>query len=340
MKTAVFFTGALRTIKKTMRYFKQNVLLHHDVHVFACLQNLSSEPTEDWNVWLRTMLGAHCISITWIDQTIISQWEPHREHLLRSMGIPAPVLYEAENRYVTEEEIKHYLRTFGPMIEYVQLQYAYLAMCNYEQLLGFQYDHIIRIRTDTFYSKPIDFRWLRWSDEEVEKRMNVIQQKLVEEGMDSGPKNVFSYFMSTILSDDVIPNLKKLLIQNLPSHHANKGDAPSTPHQLNKYIRKGKYILTVRKNLIYVIRRSLFHTIPALASLYGTFRSPHSDYYWFNSECQFQSACYHSGLTIHEYSSAFEELPIAQREGWKESDYFDADFNCLHSNILYCVVRT
>ena len=326
MKTAVLFTGALRTVKKTMRYLKQNILLHPEVHVFACLQNISIEPTETWNVWLRTVLGAHCISITWMEHSMILQWEPQREQLLRSMAI--------------SEDWKNYLRTSGSMIEYLQLQHAYLAMCNYEQLLGFQYDQVIRTRTDTVIAKPLDFHWLRWSDDDVEKRMNVIRQKLVELGMDNGAKNVFSYFMGTVLSDDLIPNMKQLRIGYLSSHTAGKQDVPSTAHQLNKYLRSGKYILTVRKNLVYVVRRSLFHMIPALASLYGTFRSPHSDDCWFNAECQFQGACYHSGLSSHEYSSTFEELPIEQRSSWKERDYFDEDFNCLHSHMLYCVVRT
>ena len=326
MKVAVLFTGALRTIKKTMRYLKQNVLLHSDVHVFACLQNLKTNPTEDWNTWLRTVLGSNCMSITWIDHDIYSQWEPQRENLLRHMAI--------------SEEWKAYLRHSGSMIEYLQLQQAYLAMCNYEQLLGFQYDHVIRMRTDTVVAKPLDFHWLSWTDAQVEERMGAIRQKLVESGMDSEPKSVFSYFMSTVLSDDLIPNLKQLLIGYLPSHTAGKQDVPSSPHQVNKYLRSGKYILTIRKNLVYVVRRSLFHMIPSLASLYGTFRSPYSDHCWFNAECQFQGACYHAGLSSHEYSSAFEELPIEQREAWKERDYFDADFNCIHSHMLYCVVRT
>jgi len=326
MKTAVLFTGALRTVKKTVRYLKQHLLLHPEVHVFACLQNTTSDTTEMWNVWFRTVLGSHCISITWMDQTVISQWEPQRERLLHSMSI--------------SENWKNYLRNSGSMIEYVQLQYAYLAMCNYEQLLGFQYDYVIRARTDTVIAKPMDFHWLRWTDAEVEQRMNTIRQKLVEEGMDSGPTSVFSYFMSTVLSDDVIPNLKQLLVAYLPSHHASKSDVPSTSQQMMKYLRKGKYILTMRKNLIYVVRRSFFHMIPALASLYGTFRSPYSDDCWFNAECQFQGACYYSGLSSHEYSTAFEELPIEQREAWNERDYFDEEFNCVHSHMLYCVVRT
>ena len=327
MKTALILTGTLRTVKKTLRYLKQNILLHPDVHVFACLHNTTSTPTEEWNIWLKTVLGAHCISITWIDETILSHWVPQREHLLRNMVISA---YWGE----------YYLRDKGSMIEYLQLQHAYLAMCNHEQLLTFQYDYVIRSRPDIVIAKPIDFHWLRWTDEEVEQRMGVIQKKLAEEGMDSGPKNVFSYFMSTILSDDLIPNLKQLLIGYLPSHTASKGEIPSTPHQLNKYLRKGKYILTVRKNLVYVVRRSLFHMVPAMGSLYGTFRSPYSDDCWFNSECQFQGACYHAGLTSHEYSSAFEELPIDQRERWNERDYFDENFNCVQPHMLYCMVRS
>lgn len=326
MTTAVLFTGALRTIKKTTRYLKQNILLHRDIHLFACLQNTSSLSNEEWNQWLRMELGEHCISISWMDQSVLSQWEPQRERLLHHMAI--------------SEDWKNYLRYSGSMIEYVQLQNAYLAMCNYEQVLGFQYEHVIRTRTDTVMSKPIDFHWLRWSDAEVEQRMAVIQQKLVEEGMNADKKSVFSYFMSTLLSDDVIPNVKQLLIGYLPSHSASKQEVPSTPHQLNKYLRTGKYILTVRKNLIYVVRRSLFYMIPSLGSMYGMFRSPHSDSCWFNAECQFQGACYHAGLTSHEYSSAFEELPIAQREAWNESDYFDDNFNVRHSHMLYCVVRT
>lgn len=322
----MLFTGALRTVKKTIRYLKQNILLHSDVHVFACLQNTGALPNEEWNHWLRMELGAQCISISWIDQNVLSQWVPQRERLLHHMAI--------------SEDWKNYLRNSGSMIEYVQLEHAYLAMCHYEQILGFNYEYIIRARTDTVVAKPLDFHWLKWSDAEVEERFNAIQNKLELEKMNTDKKTVFSYFMSTLLSDDVVPNLKNLLIGYLPSYTANKQEVPTEPHQLNKYLRTGKYILTIRKNLVYVVRRSLFHMIPSLGSLYGTFRSPHSDHCWFNAECQFQGACYHAGLTSHEYSSAFEELPIAQREAWNPDDYFDADFNCKHYHMLYCVVRT
>jgi len=65
MKTAILFTGALRTIKKTLHYLKENVLIHPDVHLFACLQNDSALSDAQWNEWLLQELGSHIKSITW-----------------------------------------------------------------------------------------------------------------------------------------------------------------------------------------------------------------------------------------------------------------------------------
>jgi hypothetical protein len=325
MKTAVLFTGALRTVKKTVRYLKENVLIHPDVHVFACLQNDSTQSEAEWNQWFAEELGDHIQSITWFSDVYYPSWVLEREIMLRHMPL--------------EDGWKNYLRNSGSMVEYKQLQLAYMAMTNHEQVHYYQYEYVIRARTDTIFAKKIDFRWLHFSEEQIIKRFDIIYKKLLAEHLDSSYPSLFSHFMSTLLSDDLIPNLKNLLIKYLPSQEATRKSLPS-PKEMCDYLRNGRYILTVRKNLLYVVRRSLFHTIPSLASLYGTFRSPHSDHHWFNAECQFQGACYHTGLSSHEYSSAFEELPIAERENWKKSDYFDDHFNCIHPHMLYCLVRT
>ena len=44
MKVAIIYVGTLRTIKKTMKYFKQNVLLQSDVNVFSCFENYTNIP--------------------------------------------------------------------------------------------------------------------------------------------------------------------------------------------------------------------------------------------------------------------------------------------------------
>ena len=53
MKIAIILTGALRTIKKTMRYFKQNLLLNSDIDVFACIQNDKDNNNCIWEEWLK-----------------------------------------------------------------------------------------------------------------------------------------------------------------------------------------------------------------------------------------------------------------------------------------------
>lgn len=62
-----------------------------------------------------------------------------------------------------------YIKNSGSMIEYYQLYLAYLKMCNYEGTNNFKYEYIIRSRTDTIFTKPVDFHWLNWSDSDVEK---------------------------------------------------------------------------------------------------------------------------------------------------------------------------
>jgi hypothetical protein len=323
MKTAVLFTGALRTVKKTLRYLKENVLIHPDVHIFACLQNDNDESEAEWNEWFRQELGDHIKTITWFSDAYYPSWALEREIMLRHMPL--------------EDGWKNYLRNSGSMVEYKQLQLAYLAMSNHEQVHSFSYEYVIRARTDTIFVKKIDFHWLSFSEEQISDRLQLIEKKLLHENMDSSYSSVFSYFMSTLLSDDLLPNLKNIYIRYLPSE-AEKSLPIAT--ELRDHLHKGRYLLTIRGNLLYIVRRSLFHFIPSLASLYGTFRSPYSDHHWFNAECQFKGAYYHAGLSCHDYSSTFEERPITEKEHWTESDYFDNHFNCIHPHMLYCLVRT
>lgn len=310
MKVAVLYTGALRTIRKTMRYFKQNVLLHDDVHVFACLQNDTSLLASQQEDWIRDTIGEHLISIEWFSLSSHQHWVQHRNHLLNNMNI--------------HDKTRDYLKTSGSMIEYYQLQLAYIAMTKYEK--NWKYDYIIRVRPDTIFAKPIDFHWLHWSESDVEMRLERIRQELVESNIESDP---IPYFMNTIISDTLIPNCYHLIgTLCLP----NQSNPISNLHE---YIKKGAYILTLRKNLLYIVRRDLFHLIPSLGTMYGTFhQKTHS--YWWDSESQFEAACYHSNITIYNYSTEFDDRSLYE---YDEKRYFDRQFSILNPAMLYCLVR-
>jgi len=321
MKVAIILTGALRTIKKTIHYFKQNLLLHKDVNVFCCIQNDTRESEDSWNDWFKEQLGSYLKTITWFSFDYYKELIGHRELLLNHMQI--------------DISWKNYLRSSGSMIEYFQLHLAYLKITEYEHCCGFQYEYLIRGRTDSIYTKPIDFHWLYWTTEEVTDRLEKIKEELRLSKIEES--KLIPYFMSTIISDDVIPNIQHINAGYYPSA-TDSTEILHDPVKLNEYIKEGRYILTFRTNHLYIIRRNLFHLIPSLGMMYGQFKSPYSDTWWFNAEGQFTSICYHAYLNTHNYNTAFEDRSV-EAVGWNEANFFDCDFNCINPRMLYCMVR-
>jgi hypothetical protein len=338
MRRAVLLTGALRTIRKTMRFFKRNVLCsvdRHEVAVFACVQNDTQESDASWTEWLRSEIGPCLLDVTWFSLEKYPGWVAHRDLQLENV--------------VVSEAWKGYLRNSGSMIEYFQLQLAYMKVCRTEAIGGFRYDYVIRARTDSIYAKPVDFHWLDWSEEEVARRIQVIREELVASRLGTGPSglnqvkevtdhDVFRYFMCTLWSEAVLPNLPFITVEHVPS--ATEVGPPSMDASaVRRYLHEGRYILTIRKNNLYVIRRDLFHFVPTLGTMYGFLRSPHSDSWWFNAEGQFRDACYYSCVSVFEYSSAFEERSLAYPHEWVEADFFDVGGEVIHPRMMYCVVR-
>ena len=318
MKVAVIFTGALRTIKKTIRYFKQNVLLNPDVNVFACIQNDTETPNEEWDQWLRQEMGDHLKHTQWFSLSDHSDWLSLRDKSLSNLTI--------------DEGWKNYIKNSGSIIEYYQMNLAYLKMCHYESDHS-KYDYIIRTRTDTIFAKPIDFHWLNWSDEQVEQRVKRINEELTLSEIELTPENTLKYFMSTIISDSLISNIHNVISRYIPNQTS---PIPLSPSDLNNYIKNGLYILVIRANNLYIIRRNLFNFIPSLPYMYGFLRSPYNDNYWFNSENQFQAACYFSNLALFDYNTLFEDKSLYE---YDEKRYFDLDFNAINPYMLYCLVR-
>jgi hypothetical protein len=318
MKVAVILTGALRTIKKTIKYFKRNVLVNSDVDVFACIQNDTNTSNEEWEGWIRNEIGSHLKHIIWFSLSAHQQWIHFRDNLLSHIQL--------------SDNWKDYLKNSGSMIEHYQMYLCYLKMCQFEALNG-HYSYIIRCRTDTIFGKPLDFHWLHWTDSEVEQRMTKINLELCRLDREITPLNTLKYFMSTIISDSLIDNIPKIESEYIPAKYTS---VPIHPSHLNDYIRNGEYILTLRANLLYIVNRDLFKLVPALPFLHLFVNSPHNTAYWFNSEEQFQSICYLSNLTVFNYSTDYEGRSLYE---YDEKRYFDENGNLISPHLLYCLVR-
>ena len=322
MKVAVLLTGALRTIKKTIRFLRRHVLevAGDQVDVYACVQNDTAESEAVWREWFEGQIGGYLRDMVWFSNAA-EEWAVIRERLLAPMPL--------------EESWKGYLRNSGSMVEYYQLYLAYLRMRAGEQKHSFVYDYVIRARTDSIFAKPVDFHWLSWTPEQCGARMSAVAAGL---GTTLDDPRVFQAFMSTLWSDEVLPNLPSIWTDNQPAPGAARRAV--TDEEIQSYVREGRYVLTLRKNNLYVVRRDLFSLIPAgLGTMYGTFRTKHSDNYWFNAEGQFRAACYEAGLAVYDYSTDFEEKSLNYAHSWQEDLFFNAEGELIHPMMLYCVVR-
>jgi len=320
MKIAVIYTGALRTIRKTIHYLKRNVLLNPNVHVFACLQHDTPEPIQETEAFLRGALGSHLQSLQWFDIQNYSEWIILREKNLDNCSIT--------NNW------KDYLRNSGSMIEYYQLYVAYKQMFVAEQQRSMEYDYIIRLRPDNLFAKPVDFHWLQWTEQDVIARIEKLYYYMRILNIESTPENTIRYFMNTLLDDSLLTNLS-----NLIGTYVTNPRVPisQTSKELLDYLHHGSYILTFRANNLYIVRRNLFHMIPSLFAMYGLLKPPQcNDPYWFNAENQFQYACLFSGLAIHDYNTLFEDKSLYE---YDERRYFDEHYNIINPLMVYCLVR-
>lgn len=315
MKIAVLYTGAVRTVKDTIDSFVLN-LLHNDVHVFATVQ---SDDTEYFTQLLQEKMGDHLKSITWFDRQD-QCWTQMRERLLNSFSIHG----------VNEDQWKQYLRSSGSMIEHYQLYLSYLQVVGYETREKIQYDYILRIRPDVVLTKPINFSWLNLSDEEIGSRITRVQSKT------GNPDLRVSLFMNSLLDSTRIDTD---LISNECDIHPDDSIVrdllSSSPDCIRKYIRNGRYILTLRNNIMYIVKRSYAYLLPCVGTMYGTFPLE-KDTYWFNAENQFRMACIHSGLSLFNSTTRLEGDSLYE---YDPANYYDEAGNLKKGGCLFFLRR-
>jgi len=308
MLIGILFTGALRTIVKTIKFMKQNLVLDDNYHIYACVQNDTNKPNQYWSEFLHSTFGNNIKSIDWYNSNNSEKGE-----ILKYVNI--------------SDNWKNYLKTSGSMVEHHQIQIAYKKLCYIEGTINIKYDYIVRYRTDTVFGKKIDFHWINWTRKEIDDRLDMIRCKLV----DKSNENIIKHFMGTLLDDCILDNDISLFQTN------NDDDKyQDIINNLENYLKYGKYILTFRKNLLYIVKRNYFYLIPCIYNLYGTIRYKYNDDYWFNSEGQFQGACYNCGLSLYNYDSKFDEMSLY---AYDHSRYFDSDNNIINPNMIYCLVR-
>ncbi len=305
MRNAIIYTGEIRTMLHTIKGFKKNILQYENAEIFAVLQGDITQREFYSNV-LKGEFGDRLQSLNWLDK------DDDLYIRLKSKTL---------NNIPISQTDKHYLCNGGSIIEYYQLQTAYENIVRKELKDKFSYNYIIKCRTDTLFLQPIDFSWLNLSLSEIQSRINQIYKILKsKDNQKVNNKALITYFMSTIINSNLIENINGLMyseeefpaenqylnLRDLYLHNVLTSNTVNLANNIREYIKNGMYIYTVRKNLLYIVKREFFGIIPCLGSFYGNldfFKNSH----WWNAECQFRSACAYSGLSIYHYDTQHED---------------------------------
>jgi len=340
MKLATFYTGSVRTLNKTLPYFLNNVLnasKNIQVHIYIVI-DAKKEDRPAVESLLKSKLHSHLISLVWFDHsdphyTITKQWN-------------------LQNIFL--EGWRPYLNNSGSMLEYYQLLLAYQSMLKYEWQKNFQYDYIFRTRTDSVVNTKLDFSWLNLNIEDIKTRIEYIKtQNYTNTDTKYSNEDVFKLFMATIYNPklfhkidntDLIVSLDKTksLASKIDTYDYKLVKAIKTldPTKIKDFVSNGRYILTIRKNLMYVCKRNDFHLIPMLGVMYAL--NHHlNDNYTYNAESQFEMMCQYSRLSVFDYGDHLDDSSLYQYE---ESKFFDGEktenepLGKVKAR-LYCLVR-
>lgn len=322
-KVAIIYSGETRTIDKTIDYFCKNVLINDNYHVFALIQSFNEK--ERYEKLIKNKMKNNLKSFNWFYKDD-NEWIQHKDRLLKDMNI--------STRW------REYLNNSGSMIEYYQMYLLSKKIYEYEELENFRYDYILRIRCDNIIQHPIYFDWDDLNPNYVKESMYFI-------------KNYFGFKINSIESIRLFMNSiydkKRLFCEDLHYMNCEYFDVrtPVLQHLTSiqnenefiykfiEYINKGEYIITLRANNIYFMKRDYFERISDLGIHYGKYIMNNHDS-WMNAESQLQKICIDNNLDIFNSFTMLEDKCLYQ---YDNSNYFDINGEVKYSNKFFFFVK-
>jgi hypothetical protein len=327
IKTAVLYTGEIRTIEKTFPFFVKNVVSPTQADVFATLQKHKEHPE---------IHSEHFTTLSWFSR---EDYNACQDGLLQSMAI--------------DSGWKQYLKTSGSMIEYYQLFLSFLKMREFEEANGFRYDCIVRIRTDVVICRPIDVSWVNWSYTDIEKRWNTCC--ILSKG--NHDDKLLSFFHS-VMSNDPLCLFRSCSDEIVESYiHKNE---EGTIENLHHYLQTGTFLMTVRKNVFYMGKRKAFESIHELGITFGQWlrndlrddirndlrndlrndkdirndkRNDQEN--WFDAESQLEAICQIKQVSLFNLTTRLEAESLYHYENNK---YFNYEDKLLPNPSVFCFI--
>jgi hypothetical protein len=317
-KVAIIYTGEARTIETTITYFKKNVILNENYHVFSVIQ---TNNIEEHNNLLINIIGKNLKKKIWFDKND-STWITLRETQLEKMNLC--------------DNWKNYLRFSGSMIEYYQMYLAYKLIETYENENNIKYDYVIRIRTDIIIKDVIDFDII-YEKNYIKKMLYKIKDFINSETIIS--EKVLYIFMNAFYNEKrIVYNMTQM--NNFTTVNFNKLLETNNENQfvemVYEYLTGGNNIITLRKNLVYFAKRNVLNSINILGITYGEHIVNKDNSYWFNAESQLENICMINNIHYFSSTTDLEDLSLYS---YDHNNYFDENNELKEENFSFFIKR-
>jgi hypothetical protein len=323
-KIAIIYTGESRTIESTIETFRQNLLLNENYHVFAVIQTSNNNLTEDLTEKLiKINMGNNLKSYENFNKNDV-YWNKIQDDLLTIIN--------------TTPSWNEYLKSnSGSMVEYYQMYLAYQKIVEYEYKENFKYDYVIRIRCDVIITHPIYFDWCDFDEIYIKECFEEIQKIYNYEyiiSIDSLVIFMNSIFFKNRIYSDIKKENKCILSTEIYANLLETTDENIFFSNLRKYINKGKFLITLRNNVVYFIKRKYMSCIAPLGITYGLYKNK-SDEPWFNAENQLRQICIESDIDIFDSYTILEEKSLYE---YDENNYYKDD-NLIKNNDVFFFIK-
>jgi hypothetical protein len=320
-KIAIIYTGETRTIETTIQTFKDNVLLNENYHVFAVLQSSNSGLTENL---IKIYMENNLKSYENFNKDDFC-WNVIQHNLLNIIKI----------NHFWYEYLKY---KSGSMIEYYQMYLAYQKIVDYEYRENFKYDYVIRIRCDVIITHPIYFDWDSFDESYIKQCFEEIQKQQNYENLIC--PDALIIFMNSIFFKNRIYCTTKIENNCIISSDNFKIFLQTNNEKiffsmLKEYLNKGKFLITLRQNVLFFIKRKYMTFIAPLGITYGMYKMKDNEL-WFNSENQLKQICIENDIDIFD---SHTKLEVESLYEYNENNYYKDSNLIKNNNFIFFIKR-
>jgi hypothetical protein len=305
----------VRTIEQTAPLFRRHILDVCGGDIYAVIQGPISSQLFDAIVrdWFRDNLK----EIEWFHRS--EEYNVLQDELIERMDI-AP-------------HWKQYLKGSGSMVEYYQLYRAFEMMERAERAGGFQYEQVVRLRTDVMIAQPLDLTWSQWTPEEVVQQWNIVN------GEEAFGESSLRLFMNSLFSSERVKSKGEWAENSSVIHptvwnYLHENDERNLSEKIAHFLHNGNYLLTIRKNVFYMGNREVFSQLRLLGITYGAYRLGKYGEYWWDAESQLATICEQNDISLFNGTTAIEAKSLYH---YDRANYFDGT-NVLSRADLFCFI--